>query len=87
MEQERLTSATWTSGGENKGAREVAQELRRANPMNQLHITEVLRHLPHRYPFLLIDRVVSVEPGKELVALKTSPSTNPSSRGTTRIIP
>jgi 3-hydroxyacyl-[acyl-carrier-protein] dehydratase len=30
----------------------------------------VLKHLPHRYPFLLIDRVLSCEPGKTLVALK-----------------
>jgi 3-hydroxyacyl-[acyl-carrier-protein] dehydratase len=33
-------------------------------------IHEVLKHLPHRYPFLLIDRVLSCEPGKTLVALK-----------------
>jgi 3-hydroxyacyl-[acyl-carrier-protein] dehydratase len=33
-------------------------------------IHEVLKHLPHRYPFLLIDRVLSCEPGRNLVALK-----------------
>ena len=38
--------------------------------MNGMNIHEVLRHLPHRYPFLLIDRVISCEPGKTLVALK-----------------
>jgi 3-hydroxyacyl-[acyl-carrier-protein] dehydratase len=27
--------------------------------------------LPHRYPFLLVDRVVSIEPMKKLVALKS----------------
>src|SRR3954454_612288 len=26
--------------------------------------------LPHRYPFLLVDRVLEVEPGKRIVALK-----------------
>jgi 3-hydroxyacyl-[acyl-carrier-protein] dehydratase len=36
----------------------------------QMDIHEILEHLPHRYPFLLIDRVLSVEPGKEIVALK-----------------
>jgi 3-hydroxyacyl-[acyl-carrier-protein] dehydratase len=36
----------------------------------QMDIHEILQHLPHRYPFLLIDRVLSVEPGKEIVALK-----------------
>jgi beta-hydroxyacyl-[acyl carrier protein] dehydratase FabZ len=35
-----------------------------------LDIHEVLEHLPHRYPFLLIDRVVSCEPGISLVAIK-----------------
>ena len=35
-----------------------------------MDIQEVMRLLPHRYPFLLIDRVISCDPGKELVALK-----------------
>jgi len=35
-----------------------------------MDIHAILEHLPHRYPFLLIDRVLSVEPGKYLVALK-----------------
>ncbi len=35
-----------------------------------MDIHEILQHLPHRYPFLLVDRVLSVEPGKEIVALK-----------------
>ena len=35
-----------------------------------MDINEILRHLPHRYPFLLIDRVISVEPDKNIVALK-----------------
>jgi 3-hydroxyacyl-[acyl-carrier-protein] dehydratase len=38
--------------------------------LNSMTIYEVLKHLPHRYPFLLIDRVLSCEPGKSLVALK-----------------
>ena len=33
-------------------------------------IDEVLGHLPHRYPFLLVDRVIECIPGKSLVALK-----------------
>jgi 3-hydroxyacyl-[acyl-carrier-protein] dehydratase len=33
-------------------------------------IQEIMRLLPHRYPFLLIDRVLSCEAGKEIVALK-----------------
>jgi len=36
----------------------------------QMNIHEVLEYLPHRYPFLLIDRVLSYDPGKDIVALK-----------------
>ena len=36
----------------------------------EMDIYEVLEYLPHRYPFLLIDRVLSYEPGKDIVALK-----------------
>ena len=35
-----------------------------------MDIHEVMRHLPHRYPFLLIDRVIDYKPGESLVALK-----------------
>jgi len=35
-----------------------------------MEIREVLEYLPHRYPFLLIDRVLLCEPGKRVVALK-----------------
>ncbi|MFP5228578.1 MAG: 3-hydroxyacyl-ACP dehydratase FabZ [Acidobacteriota bacterium] len=35
-----------------------------------LEITEIMSILPHRYPFLLIDRVVEIERRKRLVAIK-----------------
>lgn len=35
-----------------------------------MDITEIMRHLPHRYPFLLIDRVLEIVPNESLVALK-----------------
>jgi 3-hydroxyacyl-[acyl-carrier-protein] dehydratase len=38
--------------------------------VDRLEIQEIMQHLPHRYPFLLIDRVLSCDPGKEIVALK-----------------
>lgn len=37
---------------------------------SSMDIAQVLAHLPHRYPFLLVDRILSVEPGKRIVALK-----------------
>ncbi len=38
--------------------------------MTTLDIRAILEHLPHRYPFLLVDRVLELEPGKRIVALK-----------------
>ena len=35
-----------------------------------MDIHEILQYLPHRYPFLLIDRVLEVDAGKSIVALK-----------------
>ena len=35
-----------------------------------MDIHEILQHLPHRYPFVLIDRVISLELGKEITAIK-----------------
>lgn len=35
-----------------------------------MDIHEILRFLPHRYPFLLIDRVISIDKGNSLVAIK-----------------
>lgn len=39
------------------------------DPM-QLDINEILRFLPHRYPFLLVDRVLECHPGETIRALK-----------------
>lgn len=35
-----------------------------------LDVNEIMKILPHRYPFLLVDRVVEHEPGKKIVGLK-----------------
>ena len=35
-----------------------------------MDINEILQYLPHRYPFLLVDRVLEMEPGKRVLALK-----------------
>ena len=35
-----------------------------------MDIHEIIEHLPHRYPFLLVDRVLAVEPGKSIHAYK-----------------
>ena len=33
-------------------------------------ITEIMKILPHRYPFLLVDRIIEIEPNKRIVGLK-----------------
>ncbi|CAL7963977.1 3-hydroxy-acyl-(acyl-carrier-protein) dehydratase [Gammaproteobacteria bacterium] len=38
--------------------------------MSIIKIQEIRKHAPHRYPFLLVDRVLEVEPGKTILALK-----------------
>lgn len=38
--------------------------------IGSLDIHEILNHLPHRYPFLLVDRVVSLIPGQSIHAYK-----------------
>jgi 3-hydroxyacyl-[acyl-carrier-protein] dehydratase len=35
-----------------------------------MDINEILQHLPHRYPFLLVDRVLELEEGKRVLAVK-----------------
>ncbi|HEY9102103.1 MAG TPA: 3-hydroxyacyl-ACP dehydratase FabZ [Chitinimonas sp.] len=38
--------------------------------LEKMDIQGILEHLPHRFPFLLIDRITEIEPGKRIVALK-----------------
>lgn len=40
------------------------------NTPDTMDIYEVLKHLPHRYPFLLVDRVVDYKVGEYLTAIK-----------------
>jgi len=37
---------------------------------SSMDIHEILEYLPHRYPFLLVDRVLELEEGKEITAVK-----------------
>jgi len=36
----------------------------------ELDILEIQKIIPHRFPFLLIDRVVDLQPNKKLIAIK-----------------
>ena len=49
--------------------------------MDEMAIREILNYLPHRYPFLLVDRVISCERGKSIVAIKNVTSNEPYFQG------
>lgn len=38
--------------------------------MEVMEVTEIWKYLPHRYPFLMIDRVLEFEANKRIVAIK-----------------
>ncbi len=38
---------------------------------------DIIKILPHRYPFLLVDKVVELEPGKRVVGLKNVTANEP----------
>lgn len=40
------------------------------NLENPIEISDIQKILPHRYPFLLVDRIISLEPGKRAVGIK-----------------
>lgn len=42
-----------------------------------IDVRSLMRILPHRYPFLLVDRVIEVEPGKRIVARKNVTANEP----------
>lgn len=51
----------------------LAKKILEANKRGEgmvLNITEIQKILPHRYPFLLIDRVLEIEEGKRILCLK-----------------
>lgn len=40
------------------------------NADTNMNIQEILKYIPHRYPFLLVDRVLAIDPPKTLMAVK-----------------
>ncbi len=50
-------------------ARELKKQARQA-PEDSVDIRRILEFLPHRYPFLLVDRIIEFEPGERIVGIK-----------------
>ncbi|WP_424926705.1 3-hydroxyacyl-ACP dehydratase FabZ [Amaricoccus tamworthensis] len=49
--------------------------------LKQYDVLEIKRMIPHRYPFLMIDRVLNVEPWKTAVGIKNVTSNEPHFEG------
>ncbi len=67
-----------------EGAGSTAQKGREsvARPVQkELGIEDIRKILPHRYPFLLVDRVLELEPGKRGVGIKNVTANEPFFRG------
>jgi len=46
-----------------------------------LEAKEIMEILPHRYPFLLVDRILELEPGVRAVGIKNVSANEPQFQG------
>ena len=46
-----------------------------------MEVTEIKKYLAHRYPFLLVDRVLELDPGKSIRCIKNVTSNEPHFQG------
>ena len=46
----------------------------------KFEISDIIKILPHRYPFILIDRIEIIKPGESLIALKNVTINEPFSK-------
>ena len=49
--------------------------------MGDMDISEIMRHLPHRFPFLLVDRVLECIPGERIKGIKNVTVSEPFFQG------
>ncbi|MGH2386017.1 MAG: 3-hydroxyacyl-ACP dehydratase FabZ, partial [Candidatus Limnocylindria bacterium] len=50
-------------------------------PALPLEAADIMRIIPHRYPFLLVDRIVELEPGRRAVGIKAVTANEPQFTG------
>ncbi len=55
----------------------TAKEKNKRSAQPAMDIYAVMKQLPHRYPFLLVDRVIECVPGESLVAIKNVSANEP----------
>lgn len=56
-------------------------ETSKGSPETLMDIIEIQRQIPHRYPFLLVDRISAVEPGQSITAHKSVSALDPYLQG------
>jgi len=66
---------------EGEAAREAAPQEEEARRAEMLDAADIMEVLPHRYPFLMIDRILDLEPGRKVVAVKNLTRSEPFFRG------
>lgn len=47
----------------------------------QMDVNEIMKILPHRYPFLMVDRITELDPGKRIVGIKNVTMNEPFFQG------
>ncbi len=62
-------------------ARAILQQHRRRQRAHEIDIRRIMEYLPHRYPMLLVDRIIEFEPRKRIVGLKNVTINEPFFRG------
>jgi UDP-3-O-[3-hydroxymyristoyl] N-acetylglucosamine deacetylase / 3-hydroxyacyl-[acyl-carrier-protein] dehydratase len=61
-------------------ARELARRARRTDPTS-MDVQSIMQVLPHRFPFLLVDRILEIEPGNRIVGIKNVTMNEPFFQG------
>ena len=67
--------------GNIKLARTLLKHAQTASHDLPIEVDRIMEHLPHRYPFLLVDRVLEFEPEKRIVGLKNVTISEPYFQG------
>src|SRR5712675_2505224 len=68
-------------GGSPSCSTACALSKERRTRMAEVDLQRILRLLPHRYPFLMIDRVRELEPKKRVIAIKNVSNNEPQFQG------
>lgn len=68
MAQPAMSNETEATDSDWKSAAEVSKAAGEFPTV--MNIEKIMKVLPHRFPFLLIDRVIAFEPGKRAIAIK-----------------